>query len=231
MTRDAVAEGFDLFLDRLVDRAYREFDTVAALTGASGPGSGVVDSIVSNSRLVEERVVEPELRAIRRSADEQFESLLDVAADPDTSFEAVADDLLAADVFVDALCDDLPAARRTAIEDRVLARHQDLARAVEPLVESEETAFWAALHDAFERETAVDLVESQFALADPVLDEADAFRFETTVDPGEVLDAPLTGAIPPVTLEYTDEAFRAIRRAQDQVVEETTREIRRRFDG
>lgn len=231
MTRAAAAAGFDRFVDRLAERAFREFDVVAALTGTSGPGSRVVDRLVAKNAVVERRVVRPELEAFRTDARRQFDHVLDYASDEGTPFEAVAADVLAADSFHDALRSDLPGERRARLREQILERHRALGDAVVPLVRSDADEFWPALEDAYDRETALALVEEHFTFADPVRSNPDAFRFETRLDPGEVLGGPLAGRLPTVTVEYTDQALEAMRRAEAQVVQETRREVRARFDG
>lgn len=229
VTREAAAEGFDSFADELADRTYQEFDAVAALTGASGPGSRVVDRLVAKNALVERRVVRPELQAFRDDASRQFDHVLDYAGDPSRSFQAVADDVLAADSFYDALRTDLPEDRRARLREQILDRHQALGDAVVPLVRSDADAFWPAIADAFEVGDALQLVEEHFTFADPVRSNPDAFRFQTEIDPGVLLGGALASGLPSVTVEYTDQALTAMRRAEAQVVEDTKREVRERF--
>ncbi len=229
VTREAAADGFDHFVHELADRTYREFDTVAALTGAEGAGSRLVDRVVAKNAVVERQIVRPELEGFREDARRQFAHVLDYAADPATEFGDVADDVLAADSFVDALRDDLPADRRTRLRDQILERHQALGDAVVPLVRSDADEFWAALAGAYDRAEAIDLVETHFTFADPVRSNPGAFRFETTVDPGDLVGGPLAAGLPTLTVEYTDQALSAMRRAEAHVVEETVREVRSRY--
>lgn len=44
-------------------------------------------------------------------------------------------------------------------------------------------------------------------------------------------EEPFAGTLPDVSVEYTDEARRAMRRAERRVIEETKRELAARFDG
>jgi hypothetical protein len=229
VTREAAAEGFDSFVDELADRTFQEFDAVAALTGASGPGSRVVDRLVAKNALVERRVVRPELEGFRVDARRQFDHVLDYATDPSRSFDAVADDVLAADGFYAALRADLPEDRRARLRTEILDRHRALGDAVVPLVRSDADAFWPAIADAFEVGEALGLVEEHFTFADPVRANPDAYRFETEIDPGDLLGGPLASGLPTVTLEYTEQALTAMRRAEAQVVEDTKREVRQRF--
>ncbi|MFC7137413.1 hypothetical protein [Halobaculum litoreum] len=60
----------------------------------------------------------------------------------------------------------------------------------------------------------------------------DAFRLETRIDPGEVVGGVgglLAGGLPAVRVDYTDEACRAMRRAEERVRTEARREVRRRL--
>lgn len=232
MTRSAARSGFETLIDDLASTAVREFDVAAALRGAGpGPGSRVVDKLVGESRTVRRKVVRPELREYKRDVTRQFEVLLEYA-ESDADFDSYADDVLERDRYVRALRSDLPADRREEIRRWVLDRRRGLAEAVEPIVAAPEEEFWPAVESAFDREAARDLVETHFRLAEPFRQYPRAFAFETDVDPGDLLGGLLASRLPAITVEYTDEAARALQHAERQVIEETTAEIDRRLgDG
>lgn len=232
MTRGAVEDGFERFVDDVVAATVAEFDVVAALRGGvRGPGSRLTDRLLKRSGTLDRRVVRPELREYRDRALRQFGAVLD-AAESDAGFDAHADRVLAADSYWEAVRSDLPDDQRAAVRETLLARNRRLADAVAPLVVSPREAFWPAVRDALTEDEALSLVEDCFAFTDPLVEHRGAFRFETTFDPGDVLGGVggvLAGGLPTVRVEFTDEAVRAMRRAERRVIHETTREVRRRY--
>jgi len=124
--------------------------------------------------------------------------------------------------------------RRERLEDRLLARQKRLGDAVEPIVTSEKEEYWTALLETFDREGAITLVEEHFEFTGPLRENRDAFVLQTEIDPGEILSGVgslLGGAMPTITVEYTDEAIRAMRKAEQRVIAETRDEVRQRFDA
>jgi hypothetical protein len=232
VTRRAVETGFERFVDEVAEATVAEFDVVAALRGGvRGPGSRLTGRLLKRSDTLDRRVVRPELRSYRERALRQFDAVLDAAA-ADAEFDAHADRVLAADSYWEAVRPDLPPDRRAAVRETLLDRNRRLADAVTPLVDSPRDAFWPAVRDALDEPAAVALVEDCFAFTAPLVEHRDAFRFETTFDPGDVLGGVgglLAGGLPTVRVEFTDEAVRAMRRAERRVVHETTREVSRRF--
>jgi hypothetical protein len=223
VTRRAVAAGFESFVDDAIAATADEFSVSRALAGASGPA----DRLLERSDALDRRVVRPELRSYRRSILDQFDATLDHA-------EAVAaggepdhrEALLASDPFADALRPDLAPARRERLRDRLLARQHRLAEATVPLLEHPAEEFWPAVVGALDRPTAAALVGEQFRFTEPVVADRDAFAFTTRIDTGDLLPLPVG---PTITVEYTDEAVRAMRVAEAQVIEAAEREIDRRF--
>ena len=143
MTRAAVEEGFERFVGDTVEATFEEFSVVNALRGGSGP-PGVTERLVKNNELLERTVVRPELRAYRDRVLAQFGASLDAYA-ADEPFEAHRDSVLAEDAYAEALRRDLSRARREEIRDALVERQRELAAAVQPLVESDEEGFWAAV--------------------------------------------------------------------------------------
>lgn len=230
MTRAAVEAGFERFVGDTVEATFEEFSVVNALRGGRGP-PGVIERLVKNNEALERTVVRPELRAYRDRVLAQFGASLDAYAS-DEPFEAHRDRVLAEDAYAEALRRDLPADRREEILDALVARQRDLAAAVQPLVDSDEGEFWAAVTDAFDHETALTFVDEQFVFTGPLETYPDAFSLETRVDPGDVLGGVgglLAGGLPEIRVDYTDEATRAMRRAEQRVREEAKREVGRRL--
>jgi hypothetical protein len=232
VTREAVETGFARFVDEVADATMAEFDVAAALRGSvGGPGSRLADRLLAESGTLRRRVVDPELREYRERALRQFEAVLD-AAESDDGFDDHADRVLAADSYWEAVRSDVPDQRRATVREALLDRNRRLAGAVTPLLASPRESFWPAVTDALDEETAVALVEDCFAFTEPLVDHRGAFRFETTFDAAEVLGAGglLAGGLPTVRVEFTDEAIRAMHRAEQRVIHETVGEVRRRFE-
>jgi hypothetical protein len=233
VTRTAAREGFEAFIGDAVERTYREFNVVAALQGARGPGSDVVDRLLKRSGALDRRVVRPELRAFQRDVMDQFDVLLEYVASDDP-VEAYREELLAADRYAQSLRESIPAERRERLEDRLLARQRELGDAIEPIVASSRDSYWRALVESFEQEGALTLVERHFEFTGPLRDHRDAFVLRTRIDPGDVLSGAVSilgGAMPTFTVEYTDEAVRAMRHAEREVIAETRVEVEERFDA
>ena len=223
MTRRAVAAGFESFVDDALSAAADEFSVSRALAGASGP----VDRLLDRSDALHRRVVRPELRSYRRSILDQFDATLDraeaVAAGAEPDGPAA---LLASDPFADALRPALSPARRERLRDRLVERQRRLSEAVVPLLDHPADEFWPAVVGALDRRTAERLVGEQFRFTEPVVADRDAFAFTTRIDTGELLALPIG---PTITVEYTDEAVRAMRAAEARVIETAEREIDRRY--
>lgn len=231
MTREAARSGFETFLGDAVAATREEFSVERALRGTGlGPGGAVVDRLRSNADALERRVVEPELAAYREDALRQFDAVLDYAAG-DEPIAAYADELVAHDGFRVALADGVPDRTAAAVEDAIVARGRRLGDAVTPIVERPEDAFWPAATAAFDRDEAVDLVENAFPFTGVLREFPEAFAFAVRIDPGSVLGGPFAGALPAASIDYTDEARRAMRRAERRVIEESKREVASRFDG
>jgi len=230
VTRDAVMEGFERFVDDAIEGTAAEFSVSRALRqGVRGPGGATVDRLLKDSDLLWDHVVQPELDSYREQTVAQFSVLLD-AVEADEPIEAHRDAILDAGTFAAAIRDDLPAERRRRVEDRLFAHHESLGNAVVPLLESPEDEFWAAARATLEPDVARELIEEQFAFTAPLREHRDAFALATVIDPGELLGG--LGLLAPSTLEieYTDEAIRAMRRAERTVIAEANRELDRRFE-
>jgi hypothetical protein len=223
--------GFERFVDDAIEGTASEFSVSRALRqGVRGPGGATVDRLLKDSDLLWDRVVQPELDSYRRQTVDQFGVVLD-AVESDNPIEAHREEILRAGTFTDAISDGVEAERRRAVEDRLFDHHRELGAAVEPLVESPETGFWDAARDGIDPAGARRLIEERFAFTGPLVEHRNAFALATTIDPGELLGG--LGLLAPssIQIEYTDEAIRAMRHAEQAVIAKAKRELDRRFDG
>lgn len=232
MTRAAVREGFEQYVDRALDRTAEAFRVPRALR-EGGPGSGTVDRLLGNSELLRERVVQPELDAHRTQVLAQFETLLDFV-ESDDDIEAYREALLATDAYDDALRPALSAERQAEVRDRLVERQRRFGEAIAPLVAADQESFWPAVTATLSREEAVALVEEHFAFTGPLQDYREAFRMAVTFDPGEVLGGlaglgAALGRLPAVEVDYTREALRAMARAEEAVIADTKRDLEARY--
>lgn len=232
MTRAAVRQGFERYVDRAIDRTAEAFRVGRALREGA-PGSGLVDRLLRDSELLRERVVQPELDAYRAQVLDQFETLLDYVESGE-DIEAYREPLLAADAYADALRPDLPAARRGEVRDRLVERQRRFGEALAPVVAAEETEFWPAVTAALSREEALALVEEHFAFTGPLREHREAFRMAVRFDPADVVGGlgglgAVLGGLGTVEVDYTEEALRAMDRAEAAVVASTKRDLAERY--
>ena len=230
MTRAAVEAGFEQFVDDAIRATAEAFAVGNALGGTDGP-PGVVDRLVSNSAAVERSVVQPELESYRRDVLAQFDAVLDAVESPEP-WDAHADRVLELDRYRVAMRDSLSSSRRETVESALLDRQRGLADAVAPMVSADADAFWPAVTETLSVSEARTVVDDHFEFTRPLEAFPDAFAFATTVDPADVLGGLgglLAGGLPTLQVEFTDEAARAMRRAEERVSEQAHREIDRRF--
>ena len=232
MTRAAVRQGFEHFVEDAIDTTAEHFSVARALrNGVSGPGGSAVDRLLKSSDTIWRRVVEPELQTYRRQTLAQFDAILDYA-ESDEGIEAYRKQIFEHDAFASAIREDVTQARRSEVVEALLERHRKLGDATVPLIESPEDDFWEAARTTIDREAAERLVEQRFVFVDPIRPHTDAIAMRTTLDPGEVLGGLgglLGGGLPTLDVEYTDEAIRAMRRAEQAVITDAKQEIDRRF--
>lgn len=233
MTRQAVESKFGEFVDEAITITAQEFSVARALRqGARGPGGSVIDRLLKNSDTLWQRVVQPELDSYRDQTLEQFSILMEYVESGD-SIEAYRERLLAADGFANAMKESLPESRRKEVEDILMRRLEGLAEAARPVVEAAEEEFWPAVRATLTREQARSLIEDHFAFTWPVREHRSAFEMQTSFEPKEILGgigSLLGGGLPTVTVAYTDEAIRAMHRAERKVIATAHDEIERRFD-
>jgi hypothetical protein len=229
MTRDAVEDGFERYLSDLVDETYQAFDVAAVLRGSRSGGSRAVSKLLKNSKPLERHVVRPKLRQYQRTILRQFDPVLDYAGDTDADFEAYEEDVLARDLYWDSLRRDVRGERRETIRERLLERQRSFGDALAPLVAADSDDFWPAVVEAYDREAAVDLVEEHFVFSTPLAEHRDAFAFEMTIDPGDVLGG-LARALPTLDVEFTEEALRSMQRAEDRVLPQAKADLDAAYD-
>ncbi|SDJ19367.1 hypothetical protein SAMN05216226_10165 [Halovenus aranensis] len=231
MTREAVVEGFEYFLDEAIDATMAEFSVSRALrNGSRGPTGLAVDRLLGNAGALQRRVVEPELEAYRQQTLAQFGVVLDYV-EADASFETYRDEILEAGALADSIRPDLSSERRRAVESSLLTHHRELGEAVEPLVHSSRRDFWTAAATELERAEAERLVNEHFPFTGPLREHRDAFEMVAGFDAATVLGSvPRFLPAPSFEVEYTDEAIRAMYRAEQSVVRAAERDIQERFD-
>jgi len=176
-------------------------------------------------------VVEPELDSYRQRTLDQFEVLLDYV-ESDEEFESYREELLARDTFAASIDDSVPEERRREIRAALLDRHRRMGEAIRPVVSADESEFWPAVRASLSAEQATSLVEDHFAFTWPIRENRNAFELSTSFEPGDVLGGLgglLGSGLPTVTVTYTDEAIRAMHRAERQVIAEALEEIDRQF--
>ena len=230
MTREAVEDGFEYFLDDAIEATIEEFSVSRALRGARGPGGAAVDNLVKNAETLHRRVVQPELERYRRQTLAQFRVVLDYV-ESDADIDAYREQILETGAVVESIRTDVPTERRARVEDELLAHHRGLGEAVTPLLTSPEDSFWDATTAALTREEAETLVSEHFAFTGPLRRNREALKMSTTVEATTVLGS--FGRVfptPTFEVEYTDEALRAMYRAEQSVVQQANREIDRLFD-
>jgi len=223
--------GFEQFVGEAIEQTAAEFSVSRALQGGRGSGGKAVDRLLKHSDLLWDRVVQPELDSYRDQTVAQFAVLLDWV-ESDAPLGEYRREILDTGSFADAIRSDVSRERREQVEDTLLAHHERLGHAVEPLVETPETEFWPAAEAVLGTDQARALIEEHFAFTDPVVENRDAFEMVTAVDTDALLGG-LGGLLAPgtISVEYTDEAIRAMRRAERAVIADASRKLDERFDS
>jgi hypothetical protein len=226
MTRQAVMDGFEQFVGDAIEQTAAEFSVSRVLGGSQG---GMVDKLLGSSENLQETLVEPKLAEHRQEIISQFDVILDYV-ESDSSIDEYQTAILDADAFADSLRPGLPDERRQTVVDELLERHRRLGDAVEPVLLSEESDFWVAARDALTEGEATQLVEEHFAFTGSLRDHRGAFTMKTTIDPGEVLGG-IGGMLggSEIEIEYTDEALRAMRHAEREVIADAKSKVDAQF--
>ena len=231
MTREAVEDGFEYFLDGAIEATIQEFSVSRAFrNGARGPSGAVVDNLLKNSETLHRRVVRPELERYRRRTLTQFGVVLDYVESGE-DIDAYREQILETGAVVESIRADVSGERRERVEDELLAHHRGLGEAVRPLLTSPEDSFWDATTATLTREEAEALVSEHFAFTGPLRRHREALEMSTTVDATAVFGSfARVFPTPTFEVEYTDEALRAMYRAEQSVVQQAHHEIDRLFD-
>jgi len=219
--------GFERFVGDAIERTGEEFSVSRALGGESG---GMIDQFVGNSETIHENLVEPELAEYERKTVDQFGIILDWV-ESDEPLSAYREEILAAGPFTETIRSDLADSREAEVHDHLLARHRALGEAVEPLLRSPESEFWASARAALDRERTDELIETHFAFTGPLRQHRDAFEMKKTVDLEELASG-LGGLLGGATfdVDFTDEAMRAMRHAERDVVADAKAQVDERFE-
>lgn len=231
MTRKAVEEGFEYFLDEAIEVTFEEFSVARAMrNGARGPTGAVVDSLLKNSETLHDRVVKPELQSYRRQTLDQFGVVLDYVESGE-SIDQYRRSILETGPVVESIRTDLPPGRRKQVRDNLVDHHRELGEAIEPLLVSDESDFWDAAARELTREEAETLIGEAFPFTGPLRRHQEALEMVTAVDPDVVLGG-VTSLLPTPSfeVEYTDEAIRAMYRAEQSVIHSAEHEIARLFE-
>jgi hypothetical protein len=230
MTRAAAEAGLFGVVEAVVGAAREEFDAVRAVRqGTTGTASRAVNALVKRNRLLDEYVVKPEIDRYRTDARSQVGAMLDAVAAGDP-IETRREAILANDIYYQGLASGAPESTRRAVAESVVERFERAGETVAPVVAAPENGFWDAVRASLTREEAGELVVANLAFA-PEMDRfRDWFALRTDVDPGELLGGPFAARLPTLTVDYTDESLRAMRRAEVRVRRQYEREIARRYD-
>jgi hypothetical protein len=228
VTRAAVRNGFERYVNGLASQTSDAFSISRALRSATGPEGKVIDRLLSNSETVDRKIVQPELKAYRDAILHQFDGVLEYA-ESDDDFAAFADEILARDLYWDSLQADVGPERRGQLRETLLARQRRMGDAVAPLVAADADSLWGAAADVYDWEATVDLIETHFAFTAPLHDSPDVYELTVRIDPGDLLGG-LARALPSITADYTDEAVRAMTEAQASVVDRAKSDARSHFE-
>lgn len=226
MTRAAVMDGFERFVGDAIEQTAAEFSVSRALGGGDG---GMIDQFVGNSDALHEKLVEPELEEYEQKTVAQFGVILDWV-ESDEPISAYREEILRTGALAENIRDDISVEQRADVHDHLIARHQALGEAVRPLVDSPESGFWASARAELAQETAANLIEEHFAFTGPLRENRAAFELKKTVDPQEIvggLGSLLGGST--FDVEFTDEALRAMRHAEREVIVDAKSELDERF--
>lgn len=230
MTREAAREGFELFVDDVINLAYEEFDVIGAIRqGARGGGSKAVSTVLKRSDALDQRVVQPLLDEHRATVVGQFDHVLDYAADENAAFEEYAPAVLGSDMYFESLRPGVDQERQAEIEQRLLQRQRALGDAVTPLLRSDESEFWPAVTDVFTESEARTFVQQHFAFTAPLNKHREAFTFQTVIDPAELISGPFSAGLPSLAVDYTDEVVRTMQTAEATVIDQTFDRIDEQF--
>lgn len=167
----------------------------------------LVELVRAHEGAIERHVITPAFAAHKRGAVDQFEHVL-ACIEAEEPLVERRRAILAADPLVPAI--DADATDRRDAVGSIWSRMQALRTAFEPVVWSDRDDFWAAFTTVYDRDTAEERLLPALAFADPVHRHPTAFRFRTELGESEETDVP--GLLSGISIDYTDEAIRALSR-------------------
>ena len=176
MTRRAAETGLHRIVDDIVVAVREEFDPVRALRQgrSGGPVGTVVNELVTENRVLDRYVVEPEVKRQRADARRQVSATLDAVTN-DEPIETYRETLLEADVYYRELDSGVPERTREAVADAICGRYRTVAESVAPVVGSPEEEFWPAVTSVLSRTEALELVRANCSLAERYASTAGCF--------------------------------------------------------
>ena len=230
MSRIAAKEGFREFLDTAMKETVKEFSVQHALRGTGlGPQGMIIDKLRNNAEVLEQRIVEPEIEEYRDQALQQFSILLDYA-ESEQDIDKFKHELITQGNFSSLIKDDISDEKRTEIINDILDRNRMLGDKIKPIIDEPEDDFWRATQAAYDREEATRLVEQTFPYTKPLRQHKDAVTFKVEIKPENIIGSLFGAGIPDLEIVYTDEAIRAMHRAEQVTISETKHKIRDQFD-
>ncbi len=222
MTREAALSGFRAMIDAGLAFVNAEFRIEHAVSEADE--QHVVDFVRTHEQTIERLVVAPAFVTYKRSALTQFEHVIDcIEADEPLSDHRRT--LIAADPLLPAI--DSESEDRLNAVGSIWSRIQWIQIAFEPIVTSESNDFWPALTTVFDRRSAEDRLLPALAFAAPAREHPGAFQF--TIELGAVDDQYVPASLHSGSLEYTDEAIRALTRGERRLDSLIRRQLDERF--
>lgn len=229
MSRLAAERGFQHFLEETINTTRDEFSVERVLQGSGFQSGGrFVDILRKNSSFIEEEIVRPELQEYQTRTNNQFQVLLDAVENGD-SIDMYQRELLQYDNYLDALAEDVSEQQQSIVVQQTMSRLEELAEGIQPIVQHSNDEFWDATTAALESDEALYLVEEAFPFTGPFQEHKHAFTFETTIDPADVVGSLFGRGLPTISVEFTDEAVRALQEAEQQITNDLRNEIQRRY--
>lgn len=229
MTREAAKNGFEDIFDRTIEATRKEFSIGRALQGTGLGSAGVlIDSLRKNTDSLERRIIQPELDAQRKQMFDQFEIILNYA-ESSKSIEHFQKELIDSDPVLDHLHPNVSDKERNKIIEKVMTRNKRLGSGVESIIEQHEDNFWKAVESAYKYDDAIRLAEQSLSFTQPIRQHKSAFELKLEVTPQDVIGGPFVPGISSIEIDYTDEAARAMYRAEKKVIHNTKQQINSEF--
>jgi hypothetical protein len=174
MTKRAVKNQFDVFVNEMIDGAYDAIRPWGIIGPRSLPGNRILKFLLKP-------VLQNEISHYRVSYNHQFQLMTDLAEDianGQGDFDEYRDDVIAFDYFYQnhrGTPEDKELFE-SALEDRYLTIAEDVA----PLVASDEDDFWDAMKDSYDKQEARKLLRHNFDYASILKDHKEHIRLWAT---------------------------------------------------